>query len=285
MNNLLKIKFKKIGIHIKNFYNLWTNNILLNYFNIKSLSFFLGNPLKWKKNISNNYINKINTFIKKFNINKNYIIPHCSYLINLGSPIDINLKKSISLLKKEIFICSKLGIKLINFHIGNHLGIINEYNCINNIINSINFIIDNTSDVILVMENSSGQGNSIGYNLDHISNILLSINNKSRIGVCIDIGHAFAAGYDLRNFINCEKFFVEFDNKIGLMFLKALHLNGSRYKFFSKKDKHSTLLNSFLGNNIFYWIMKNNLFDNIPIILETINPLLWINEINWLYSL
>ncbi len=283
MKNCLKIINKKIGVHIYDSFNNIINYVL--NLNIEAFSFFLGNPLKWKKNISNYLINKFLFNLNKFNINNNYIIPHSSYLINLGSPIKFNLLKSINLLKKEIDICNKLNIKLINFHLGSHLGIISENKCISNIIKSINYILDKTSNVILVMENSAGQGNYIGYKLDHISVILKSINNKKRIGVCIDTGHLFASGYDLRSFYLCEKFFNIFENIIGLKYLKAIHLNTSKFKFNSKKDKHSTLLNSKLGNNIFYWIMRENIFNNIPIILETIDSSLWKKEINWLYSL
>ncbi len=285
MNNFLKLRNKNIGIHIKNNLFLYKNVILAKKLNINAFSFFIGNPLIWKKNISNLDINNFNFLCKKFNIKKKYIIPHSSYLINLGCPIKKKLLKSINLLKWEIYICNKLKLKLINLHLGSHLNLISENRCIDNIINSINYIIKSTKNIILVLENSAGNGNYIGYNLDQISSIISSIDKKSRIGVCIDTGHAFASGYDLRNFIDCDIFFNNFDRKIGFNFLKALHLNGSRCKFFSKKDKHSALLNSYLGNNIFYWIMRNNNFNNLPIILETNNINLWSNEINWLYSI
>ncbi len=285
MNNYLKLINKNIGIHFKYNLNLYKNVILAKKFNINAFSFFIGNPLKWNKNFNIKDIYKFNNLCKKFNINNNYIIPHSSYLINLGSPIQNKLLKSINLLKQEIYICNKLKLKLINLHLGNHLNLITENKCIENIINSLNFIIKNTKNVILVLENSAGNGNYIGYNLDQINDIILSIKDKSRIGVCIDTGHAFASGYDLRSFNSCDIFFDYFDKKIGFCYLKAIHLNGSRCKYFSKKDKHSSLLNSFLGNNIFYWIMRNNNFNNIPIILETSNPNLWLSEINWLYSI
>ncbi len=285
MNNLLKLRNKYIGIHIKNNLFLYKNIILAKKFNINSFSFFIGNPLIWKKKINDLDIFKFNYFCKKFNIKNKYIIPHSSYLINLGCPIKKTLLKSINLLKWEIFICNKLNIKLINLHLGNHLKLISENKCIDNVINSINNIIKCTKNTILVLENSAGNGNYIGYDLNHISDIISSIDDKSRIGVCIDTGHAFAAGYDLRNFMDCDIFFNSFDKKIGFNFLKALHLNGSRCEFNSKKDKHSVLLNSFLGNNIFYWIMRNYYFNNLPIILETNNSNLWLNEINWLYSI
>ncbi len=285
MNNSLKLRNKNIGVHIKNSLCLYKNVIFANKLNISAFSFFIGSPLKWNKNISINDINKFKFFCKKFNINKNYIIPHSSYLINLGSPINNKLWKSLHLLKKEIFICNRLGLKLINLHIGSHLNLITENKCIDIVINSLNYIIKYTENIILVLENSAGNGNYIGYNLDQIYNIICSIDNKSRIGVCIDTGHAFASGYDLRDFNSCDIFFNIFNNKIGFNYLRALHLNGSRCKYFSKQDKHSILLNSYLGNNIFYWIMRNNYFNNLPIILETVNPNLWLSEINWLYSI
>ncbi len=286
MNSFLKIKSKKIGVHLKNNLKL-INNFIKNkfYYNINALSFFIGNPLKWNKKISIKYLNIINFIINKFDIDYKFIIPHSSYLINLGSPIKKKLYNSINLFKKEINICLKLKFNLINFHLGNHLNIISENKCIDNIINSINYILDTTNDIILVIENSSGQGTSIGYKLDHISDIIKSINYKFRIGVCIDTSHVFSSGYKLNTFLDCENFFLEFDKKIGFKYIKALHLNGSKSNFCSKIDRHSELLNSKLGNVVFYWVMRNNLFNNIPIILETTNFKLWLNEINWLYSI
>ncbi len=162
---------------------------------------------------------------------------------------------------------------------------ITKLKCLNLIINSINYIISNTKNVILLIENVVNKGTSVGYSLEQINYIILNVKNKSRIGICIDICHAFSSGYDLRNFFLCQSFFLYFHKIIGLNYLKVIHLNGSKYNFFSKKDRHDSLKESYIGKNIFYWIMKNKIFNNIPLIIESKNNLLWIDEIKWLYSL
>ncbi len=274
---------KKIGIYIdflkkKDIFFLIKKGI------IKSLSFsmhnFFLNKKKFKKKIINLFL-----YLNSFSFNKKYILPHSSFYINLGHPFKNKIYLSRFLFIKEINFCYKLGIKFINFHPGNHLNKISEFYCINNIISSINYVIKKTKKVILILENTSGNGTTVCYSLEHISNVISSIDDKSRIGVCIDICHAFSSGYSFFNFKSCELFFEYFDKIIGLNYLMAIHLNGSKYKFNSRKDRHDVLKDSHLGNIIFYWIMRNKLFDNIPIILETIKFKLWLSEIIWLNSL
>ncbi len=283
----LKIKNKQIGVHFKNRFTLFNNIKYAFKLNINTFSFFLGNPLSWNKKINNSDIYKFKYYLNKYNIKTDYIVPHSSYLINLCSSNIFNLIKSIKLFIKEINLCYELDIKFINFHLGsNDLRNININKCIDNVINILNNIINKTKKVILVIENSAGQDNAIGNNIIDISKIINNIDNKSRIGLCIDTCHAFAAGYDLRTLNKCDDFFLYINKIIGLNFLKVIHLNGSIYKYFSKLDKHSMLLkNNFLGYAVYYWIMTNNLFNNKPIILETPNSLKWIEELSWLYSI
>ncbi len=285
MNTSLKIKKKKIGIYI-NEYKLKKIFFIIKYLNIKVFSFLIYPFWLYKKNFFLKIkIQKILLFLKKKFIFDSYFLAHSSFLINLGHYIKKKLYIYRSLFIKEINYCNSLDIKYIIFHPGYHLNMISELKCIKLIIDSINYIISKTQKVILLIENTVNQGSSIGYSLKQIKYIISNIKNKSRIGVCIDICHAFASGYDLRNFLLCKNFFWYFHNFIGLNYLKAIHLNGSKYNFFSKKDRHSSIKNSYIGRNIFYWIMKNNFFDNIPLILESKDNSLWIEEIQWLYSL
>ncbi len=285
MTNNLKIREKKIGIYINN-YKLKNIFFLIKNLGIKTFSFFIYPPWLRKKNVFLFYkISKILFFLKKNNILNNYFIAHSNFIINLGHYIKEKLYFYISILIKEIYFCNLLKIKYIVFHLGYHLNMISEYKCIQVIIKSINFIINKTKDVVLLIENVVNKGTSIGYSFKQIEYIISNIENKSRIGVCIDICHAFSSGYDLRNFFLCKSFFLNFHNFIGLNYLKVIHLNGSKYNFNSKKDRHDSIINNFIGNNIFYWIMKNKFFNNIPLILESKNKSLWMKEIIWLYSL
>ncbi len=285
MTNKLKIKEKKIGIYINN-YELKKIFFLIKNLGIKVFSFFIYPPWINKKNIFLFYkINKIFFFLKKNNILNSFFIAHSSFLINLGHYIKEKLYFYRYIMIKEIHFCNLLKVKYIVFHIGYHLNMISKYKCIQLIIKSINYIINKTKNIILLIENTVNKGTSIGYSLEQISYIISNIENKSRIGVCIDICHAFSSGYDLRNFSLCEYFFLNFHNIIGLNYLKAIHLNGSKYNFNSKRDRHDSIMNNFIGNNIFYWIMKNNFLNNIPLILESKDNSLWIKEIMWLYSI
>ncbi len=285
MNFSLKIKEKKIGIYI-NKYKLKKIFFLIKNIGIKTFSFFIYPFWMRKKNVFLFYkIKRILFFLRINNIFNSYFLAHSSFLINLGHYIKKKLYIYRYFFIKEIDFCNLLKVKYIVFHLGYHLNMISEYKCIHIIIESINYIINKTKNVILLIENTVSKGTSIGYSLDQIRYIISNIENKSRIGVCIDICHAFSSGYDLRNFFLCEYFFLCFHNIIGLNYLKAIHLNGSKYDFFSKKDRHDSIINSFIGNNIFYWIMKNKFLDNIPLILESKDTSLWIKEIIWLYSL
>ncbi len=285
MNTNLKIRSKKVGIYI-NKLKLKKIFYFIKYFGINVFSFLIYPFWLWKKNILlKKKINKILFFLNNNFININYIYAHSSFIINLGHYIKKKLYIYRNILIKEINYCNSLGIKYIVFHLGFHLNKISKFKCIKIIINSINYVISKTKNVTLLIENSSGQGTSIGYSFKHISYIISNIENKLRIGVCIDICHSFSAGYDLRSFSLCKSFFLNFHKIIGFNYLKLIHLNGSKYDFFSRKDKHDSIKNSFIGNIIFYWIMKINLFNNIPLILETKNSSLWFKEIEWLYSM
>lgn len=252
MSFSLKNKEKKIGIYI-NKYKLKNIFFLIKNMGINVFSFFIYPFWMYKKNILLFYkIKKILFFLSINKIINSYFLAHSSFLINLGHYLKKKLYIYRNFFIKEINFCNILNIKYIIFHLGYHLNMISEYKCIQIIIESINYIISKTKNVILLIENTVNKGTSVGYSLDQIQYIILNIKNKLRIGVCIDICHAFSSGYDLRNFFLCEYFFLYFHNLIGLNYLKAIHLNGSKYDFFSKKDRHDSIINSYVGNNIFY---------------------------------
>ncbi len=285
MNTSLKIREKKIGIYINKF-KLKKIFFMIEFLGIKVFSFFIYPPWLYEKNIIlKKKIINILFFLKKKYIFNSIFLAHSSFLINLGHYTKNKLYIYRNLFIKEINYCNFFNIKYIVFHPGYHLNMITEFKCIGIIIKSINYIISRTKKIILLIENTAGQGTSLGYSLKQIRYIISNINDKSRIGVCLDLCHAFSSGYDLRNFYLCNFFFIYFHKVIGLNYLKVIHLNGSKYNFFSKKDRHAPIKNSYIGKNIFYWIMRNNLFNSIPLILESQNSSLWIEEIKWLYSL
>ena len=244
---------------------------------------FVKNQRQWNaKALEVESINKFDENLKLANIKKEHILPHNSYLINLGHPDTEKRKKSINAFIDEISRANLLGLKMINFHPGSHLREISENECLENISNSINFIIANTSDVKLVIENTAGQGSNLGYKLEHLAYLIDKTQNKQRIGVCIDTCHFFAGGYDIRSKESYKETMSEFDRLVGYKYLSGMHLNDSKNSLGVKKDRHESIGKGTLGLEAFENIMRDENIDEIPLILETINPEIWADEIKLL---
>ena len=212
------------------------------------------------------------------------ILPHDSYLINLGSPDKDSLEKSRHSFIEEMHRCEQLGLDRLNFHPGSHLKKISEDDCLKIIAESINIALSKTSGVTAVLENTAGQGSNLGYRFEHLRTIIDLVDDKSRVGVCIDTQHAFASGYNLIG----EDFDIvwnDFNNIIGFNFLKGMHLNDSKKELASRVDRHETLRNGLLGESPFIRILTDTRFENIPLILETPDENLWKNEIDWLKNI
>ena len=212
------------------------------------------------------------------------ILPHDSYLINLGSPDKESLEKSRNSFIEEMHRCEQLGLDRLNFHPGSHLKKISEDDCLKIIAESINIALSKTSGVTAVLENTAGQGSNLGYRFEHLRTIIDLVDDKSRVGVCIDTQHAFASGYNLIG----EDFDIvwnDFNNIIGFNFLKGMHLNDSKKELASRVDRHETLRNGLLGESPFIRILTDSRFENIPLILETPDENLWKNEIDWLKNI
>jgi deoxyribonuclease-4 len=213
------------------------------------------------------------------------ILPHDSYLINLGSPDSEMLEKSRLAFIDEMQRCEQLGLCYLNFHPGSHLKKISESDCIKTIAESINLAIDQTSQVMAIIENTAGQGSNIGHRFEQLAEIIEQIDDRSRVGVCLDTCHLFAAGYDLRTEEAFDDTFRQFDSIIGFSYLKGMHLNDAKSEFASRVDRHHSLGQGNLGMIPFQKIMNDSRFDNIPLILETIDETLWAKEIQLLRGL
>ena len=212
------------------------------------------------------------------------ILPHDSYLINLGSPDKESLEKRRNSFIEEMNSCEQLGLDRLNFHPGSHLKKISEDDCLKIIAESINIALSKTSGVTAVLENTAGQGSNLGYRFEHLRTIIDLVDDKSRVGVCIDNKNDFASGYNLIG----EDFDIvwnDFNNIIGFNFLKGMHLNDSKKELASRVDRHETLRNGLLGESPFIRILTDSRFENIPLILETPDENLWKNEIDWLKNI
>lgn len=207
------------------------------------------------------------------------ILPHDSYLINLGHPESDGLEKSRLAFTEEMARCQALGLDRLNFHPGSHLNGISPEQSLDRIAESINLALDKTRGVTAVIENTAGQGSNLGYRFEQLAYLIDRVEDKSRVGVCIDTCHAFAAGYDLRTAEACDRTFAEFDRVVGLGYLRGLHLNDALKPLGSRVDRHAPLGEGQIGWECFRYIACDPRFDRMPLILETPEEERWPQEI------
>ncbi len=293
--------FKYVGAHVS--ISGGVENAPLNAVKIgaKAFAMFTKNQRQWKaKPISLQSIDEFKINLKNSGISFEHILPHDSYLINLGAPDKEKLEKSRTAFTDELNRCKELGLKLLNFHPGSHLQKFSkradnytelieaaEYECLNLIAESMNLAIEETkgSDVVLVIENTAGQGSNLGYKFEHLAYLIEKCKDKSRVGVCLDTAHTFASGYDLRTHEAYEKTMNEFDKIVGFKYLRGMHLNDSKAGLGSRVDRHQSIGKGEIGLDAFKFIMNDERMNNIPLILETIDETIWPQEIELLYSL
>lgn len=219
-----------------------------------------------------------------FNYLPHQILPHDSYLINLGAPTQEGLEKSQAAFIDEMERCAQLGLDRLNFHPGSHLQQISEEECLTRIAGSINRALDKTKGVTAVIENTAGQGSNLGFAFEHLQYIIDRIEDKSRVGVCIDTCHALAAGYDITTKAAFEHTFAEFERIVGFQYLKGMHLNDAKKGVNSRVDRHESIGLGTIGEGLFEWIMGDARFNNMPLILETPDDTKWAEEIDRLKS-
>lgn len=212
-----------------------------------------------------------------------YILPHDSYLINLGSPDEEGLAKSRAAFLDEMQRCEQLGLTMLNFHPGSHLKKISVEECLDKIAESINITLARTNGVTAVIENTAGQGSNVGNRFEEIRYIIDKVEDKSRVGVCIDTCHTYSAGYDLVG--KYDEVFEEFERVIGFDYLRGVHLNDSKKSLASRVDRHDCIGNGTLGTDFFKRFMNDARFDNVPIILETPDEERWSEEIRFLRAM
>lgn len=241
---------------------------------------FTKNQRQWKAGpLTDENITCFKENCDKFGYTPDMIIPHDSYLINLGHPEKAALQKSRDAFLDEIQRCEQLGITLLNFHPGSHLNKISEEECLKVISDSINWTLERTSGVKAVIENTAGQGTNMGFRFEHLATIIDGVNDRSRVGVCIDTAHAFAAGYDISTDEGFDETFQAFEEIVGFDNLLAMHLNDSKKELGTNVDRHESLGDGHIGWLPFKRIMQDDRFNAIPFILETPNTDRWAEEI------
>lgn len=252
----------------------------------KAFAMFTRNPSRWKSEpLLPSEIEAFKENCVKGGYTSDVILPHDSYLINLGAKDPKKLFLSRMAFLDEMQRCEQLGLTMLNFHPGSHLNEMTEEECLRRIASSINKTLEQTSGVKAVIENTAGQGSNLGYSFEQLAFIISLIDDKSRVGVCIDSCHAFAAGYDLSTPEGYEGVWHHFDETIGLKYLSAMHINDTKKGLGSHVDRHETMGNGMLGMDFFRLLMADPRMNDIPLILETPNPDIWAEEIKTLYSL
>ncbi|HBS18334.1 MAG TPA: deoxyribonuclease IV, partial [Halomonas sp.] len=200
-----------------------------------AFALFTKNQRQWKgKPLTDEAIAAFKQACKTHGFGPEQILPHDSYLINLGHPEAEGLAKSRAAFLDEMQRCEQLGLTLLNFHPGSHLNKISEADCLSRIAESINLALDATQGVTAVIENTAGQGTNLGWRFEHLAEIIDQVEDKSRVGVCIDTCHAFAAGYDLRTRDATQATLDELGKVVGFEYLRGMHLNDAKSAFASR---------------------------------------------------
>ena len=251
----------------------------------KAFALFTKNQKRWDaKPLDTKTLDKWFKTLDESGILPKHILPHDSYLINLGHPDEQKLIKSTMAFIDELQRCEQLGLDRLNFHPGSHLKEVSEDVCLQTISESINRALERTQGVSAVIENTAGQGSNLGYKFEQLAQIIDKVEDKSRVGVCIDTCHMFVAGYDIRTRETYDKTWAEFEKIVGFKYLMGMHLNDSKPPLGSKKDRHHSLGKGEIGLDAFRFIMNDERMNDIPLVLETIDATIWKEEIELLYS-
>jgi len=277
---------KYIGAHVSA--SGGVGNTILNAEAIGANAFalFTRNQRSWvSKPLAQSEIDGFKALLAERGFTPRYVLPHDSYLINLGSPDEETLTKSRAAFLDEMQRAQQLGLQLLNFHPGSHLNKVSEEACLDQIAHEVNGALAQTEGVTAVIENTAGQGTNLGWRFEHIARIIAGIDDKRRVGVCIDTCHTLAAGYDISTEKGYNECFEAFERIVGLQYLRAIHLNDSKKGVGSHVDRHESIGLGEMGTDFFARFMHDPRFDDMPIILETPDPSRWAEEIRWLRSL
>lgn len=245
-----------------------------------AFALFTKNQRQWRSApLSATSIEAFGRELAAAGISPKHVLPHDSYLINLGHPEEEGLERSREAFLDEMQRCEQLGLDRLNFHPGSHLKKISTEECLDRVAESINIALRATKGVTAVIENTAGQGSNVGFAFWQLKRIIDGVEDRSRVGVCLDTCHSFAAGYDLSSELACERTFEEFDREVGFEYLRGMHLNDALRPLGSRIDRHTPLGEGQIGWDCFRFIARDSRFDDLPLILETPDESRWAEEI------
>lgn len=277
---------KYIGAHISASGGVENAPVNAHEIGAKAFALFTKNQRQWKSSpLSEKSISLFKERCEEYGYKASHILPHDSYLINLGHPEEEGLRKSREAFLDEMQRCEQLGLDRLNFHPGSHLNQLSVEDCLTRIAESVNWALERTQGVCAVLENTAGQGTNLGFTFEQLAFIMDKIEDKTRIGVCIDTAHTLAAGYNIKTEEGFMETFRLFDEIIGFSYLKGMHINDSKKELASRVDRHDCIGKGCMGLMTFQMLMNDVRFDNIPLILETPDEDIWAQEIEYLYSM
>ncbi|HHU89114.1 MAG: deoxyribonuclease IV [Sphaerochaetaceae bacterium] len=248
-----------------------------------AFALFTKNQKQWQAPpLSEEQIALFKEAMERHNFKAHQVLPHDSYLINLGNPDPVKREVSVNAFILEMQRVQQLGLDRLNFHPGAHLKLIDPDECMLLISKGIDAAIEATEGVYPVIETTAGQGSALGRTFEEIAQIIEHSKHPEMIGVCLDTCHIFAAGYDIRSVEGFNAVMDQFEKLIGFDRLMGVHLNDAKSEHGSRVDRHAPLGEGNLGLLPFQIMMRDPRFENVPLILETNDPDLWSQEIQLL---
>lgn len=241
---------------------------------------FTKNQRQWaSKPITEEEQARFKEKLKALGFTKEQVLPHDSYLINLGNPDDQKRRQSLDAFIDELQRVEALGLDKLNFHPGSHVNKIDRAGSLALVAEALDEALRETEGVRPIIETTAGQGSNLGSSFEEIAQLLSLCNYPERLGVCIDTCHIFAAGYDLRSEEAYYHTFEAFGRIVGFDKLSGMHLNDAKIALGSNLDRHESLGKGQIGIESFIRIAQDPRFRGIPLILETIDSTLWATEI------
>ncbi|TFY61767.1 hypothetical protein EVG20_g6931 [Dentipellis fragilis] len=275
-----------------------------------AFALFLKSQRKWTgPALTEESIDKFKRWMSVLGYESGHVLPHGSYLVNLGNPDAEKREKSYECFLDELKRCEQLGLTLYNLHPGSSVGACSTEDAITFIAECVNRAHKETKSVVVVLENMAGAGNIVGGKFEHLAGIIEKVKDKERVGVCLDTcafyllspslfyelmmfvvdeGHTYAAGYDIRSQEGWNATMDEFDRIVGVKYLRGMHLNDSKAPLGSKKDRHENVGLGTLSLQAFAHVLSDPRTRGIPLILET--PMhggegMWPSEVRALHML
>jgi deoxyribonuclease-4 len=277
-------RMKRVGAHVSAAGGVSQAPLNARAIGARAFALFTKNQRQWQSPpLTLAEIDRFHTHMLAGGYRPSDVLPHDGYLINLGHPDPELRRNSLTAFIDELERCRQLGLTRLNTHPGSHLKQVDEAQCLTLIADSLNRALEAVPDVMVVLETTAGQGSNLGYRFEHLAAIIDAVEDRDRVGICLDTCHVFAAGYAIHTAAGYRQTMDELDRIVGLGRLKGMHLNDAKQPLNSRVDRHASLGQGHLGWTPFECIMRDPALDEIPLILETVDPNLWPEEIAALY--